>query len=219
MSHDAASAAEAPGAPGESGRTHRLLRVGAWIAGVAVAIAILDLLGVDVTGWLGDLWGQIKSVPPGYIVAAVVAQSGQTVLAGVSYYGILKAAYRDEVTVRAGRDRLRGRRRDERLPAGEHRHVRDAAHVRGDHPERDVRRRDRGVPRAEDLLHADRDGRLPLPLPLRPGLVRHQPGEHLRASGRDDRDRGRRRLPARDRGPHLLAPGQEALAAGEGRAA
>src|SRR6478752_1329319 len=99
MSHDAASAAEAPGAPTESGRTHRLLRVGAWIAGVAVAIAILDLVGVDVTGWLSNLWGQIKSVPPGYIVAAVVAQSGQTVLAGVSYYGILKAAYRDEVTL------------------------------------------------------------------------------------------------------------------------
>jgi len=99
MSHDADSAAEAPGAPTESGRTHRLLRVGVWIAGVAVAIAILDLVGVDVTGWLSNLWGQIKSVPPGYIVAAVVAQSGQTVLAGVSYYGILKAAYREEVTL------------------------------------------------------------------------------------------------------------------------
>jgi len=99
MSHDAASAAEAPAAPLERGRTHRLLRVGAWIAGVAVAIAILDLAGVDVTGWLGNLWDQVKSVPPGYIVGAVVAQSGQTVLAGLSYYGILKAAYREEVTI------------------------------------------------------------------------------------------------------------------------
>jgi uncharacterized membrane protein YbhN (UPF0104 family) len=99
MSHDAASAAEAPETPVDRGRTHRLLRVAAWLAGVAVVIAILDLVGIDVTGWLGDLWDQIKSVPPGYIVAGVVAQSGQTVLAGLSYYGILKAAYGDQVTI------------------------------------------------------------------------------------------------------------------------
>src|SRR5262245_416605 len=68
-------------------------KVAAWLIGVSVAIAILQLLGVDVTGWLSDLWDQITSVPPGYIVAAVIVQSGQTFFAGLSYYGILKAAY------------------------------------------------------------------------------------------------------------------------------
>jgi uncharacterized membrane protein YbhN (UPF0104 family) len=98
MSHDAASAADAPESRiGPRGR--RLLRVFTWIAATAVAIAILDLLGVDVTGWLSNLWDQVKSVPPGYVVAGVIAQSGQTILAGLSYFGILKAAYPGQVKI------------------------------------------------------------------------------------------------------------------------
>jgi uncharacterized membrane protein YbhN (UPF0104 family) len=64
---------------------------------VAFCIWVLDLLGVDVTGWLSDLWDQIKAVPAGYIVAALIFQTGQTVFAGLSYYGILSAAYPGEV--------------------------------------------------------------------------------------------------------------------------
>ena len=36
-------------------------------------------------------------MPAGYTVAAVIFQTGQTFFAALSYYGILKAAYRDEV--------------------------------------------------------------------------------------------------------------------------
>src|SRR5207342_2477299 len=53
--------------------------------------------GVDVVGWLQDLWDEIKDIPAGYIVAALVFQSGQTLLAGLSYYGILRAAYPGQV--------------------------------------------------------------------------------------------------------------------------
>ena len=80
-------------------RRSRLVKVVLWLVGLAVAIVVLNLLGVDVIGWLRDLWDQIKAVPVGYIVAALIFQSGQTVLAGVSYYGILKAAYGDEVSL------------------------------------------------------------------------------------------------------------------------
>jgi uncharacterized membrane protein YbhN (UPF0104 family) len=78
-------------------RGRRLLKVVAWLAGVLLVILVLRLLGVDVIGWLRDLWDQIKEVPTGYIVAALVFQTGQTVLAGVSYYGILSAAYPGKV--------------------------------------------------------------------------------------------------------------------------
>ena len=44
-----------------------------------------------------DLWDQIKEVPAGYIVAALLFQTGHTLFAGVSYYGILNAAYPGEV--------------------------------------------------------------------------------------------------------------------------
>jgi len=71
----------------------------AWLVGVAIFVLILDLLGVDVRGWLDHLWDQIKDVPKGYIVAALVFQTGQTVFAGLSYYGILGAAYPGEVAM------------------------------------------------------------------------------------------------------------------------
>ena len=77
-------------------RKSRLLKVAGWIIGTAVVIFILDFLGVDVIGWLQDLWTQIKAIPAGYIVAALLFQTAQTLLAGLSYYGILRAAYPGE---------------------------------------------------------------------------------------------------------------------------
>jgi uncharacterized membrane protein YbhN (UPF0104 family) len=79
-------------------RRRRLIKVGAWIAGVLVVVVILHLAGVDVIGWLEDLWDQIKEVPPGYIIGGLLAQTGVTVFAAISYYGILSAAYPGEAS-------------------------------------------------------------------------------------------------------------------------
>ncbi len=78
-------------------RGRRLLKVGAWIAGTVLAVILLHLLGIDVVAWLKDLWSQIKAVPVGYIVAGLTFQSAQTFFAGLSYYGILRAAYPGQV--------------------------------------------------------------------------------------------------------------------------
>jgi uncharacterized membrane protein YbhN (UPF0104 family) len=78
-------------------RYKRMRKVFAWLVGITIAIVILDLLGVDVIGWLDNLWDQIKDMPKGYMAAALVFQTGQTLFAGLSYYGILKFAYKDEV--------------------------------------------------------------------------------------------------------------------------
>jgi uncharacterized membrane protein YbhN (UPF0104 family) len=78
-------------------RRSRLVKVGVWILGAAAVVAVLELVGVDVVGWIEDLWDQIKDVPAGYIVAALVFQTGQTLFAGLSYYGILRFAYPGEV--------------------------------------------------------------------------------------------------------------------------
>jgi hypothetical protein len=72
----------------------------AWLAGTAFVVWILQLLGFDITGWISSFWDQMKAIPPGYLIAAVVFQSGQTVFAGVSYYGILEAAYPGEMALR-----------------------------------------------------------------------------------------------------------------------
>ena len=100
MTESAGSVALAPPS-GSSPRARRLLKVAAWLIGTVIFVAILQLLGVDVTGWFKDLWTQMKAVPLSYIVAALVFQTGQTVFAGVSYYGILQAAYPGEVKIAA----------------------------------------------------------------------------------------------------------------------
>ena len=189
---EAAAADPSPVLPfHDPSRRRRLVKVGAWLLGIALVVVVLNLLGVDVDGWLSDLWDQIQDVPAGYIVAALVFQTGQTFLAGLSYYGILRAAYPGQVELWPIVTAYAVGRGDEQLPAREHRHVRDAADVRRDHPRRDVRRVDRRLPGAEDLLHDRGHVRLPVPLPLGAGLVRREPRQPLRPPGRLDPDRRR----------------------------
>src|SRR6187431_1711377 len=78
-------------------RKRRVLKVVSWLAGIALAVIVLNLLGVDVRGWFSELWDQIRAIPVGYIVAGLALQSGQTFFAGLSYYGILRAAYPGQV--------------------------------------------------------------------------------------------------------------------------
>jgi uncharacterized membrane protein YbhN (UPF0104 family) len=81
----------------DSSRRRRLAKVAGWLVGIALLVVVLNLLGVDVVGWLQDLWDEIRSVPTGYMVGGLVFQTGQTVFAGLSYYGILRAAYPGQV--------------------------------------------------------------------------------------------------------------------------
>jgi uncharacterized membrane protein YbhN (UPF0104 family) len=95
---DASVAQPSPALPfHDPSRRSRLIKVVLWLAGTAVAIVVLHLLGVDVLGWLSDLWDEIQDVPLGYMVAGVAFQTAQTLLAGTSYYGILRAAYPGQV--------------------------------------------------------------------------------------------------------------------------
>jgi uncharacterized membrane protein YbhN (UPF0104 family) len=95
-------AAEKPSAVlpfGDPSRKRRLVKVVGWLVGIALVVLLLHVAGIDVKGWLQDLWDQIKDVPPAYIITALAFQAGQTVFAGVSYYGILGAAYPGEVSL------------------------------------------------------------------------------------------------------------------------
>ena len=79
-------------------RRRRLKKVVTWLLGTAVVIVLLHLGGVDVLGWLQDLWDEIKAVPAGYMAAGLLFQTGVTTFAAISYYGILSVAYPGEVT-------------------------------------------------------------------------------------------------------------------------
>jgi uncharacterized membrane protein YbhN (UPF0104 family) len=76
-----------------------MVKVIAWLLGVVLVLLVLRLLGVDVIGWLESLWDEVSDIPKGYLVAALFFQTMQTFFAGLSYYGILKFAYKDEVTL------------------------------------------------------------------------------------------------------------------------
>jgi uncharacterized membrane protein YbhN (UPF0104 family) len=93
------AAETSPAAAPEEGRWHRPLKVAAVLVGLAVFVAVLDLVGVDVGGWFEDLWDQIRELSWHTIVLGVALQTAQTTLAGLSYYGILRAAYPGEVRI------------------------------------------------------------------------------------------------------------------------
>jgi uncharacterized membrane protein YbhN (UPF0104 family) len=71
----------------------RLLRIAAWLVGFLILNALLQLVGVDIFGWLGELWDSVKDVSIGYLVLGCVFQGAQTLLTALGWYGILHYAY------------------------------------------------------------------------------------------------------------------------------
>jgi len=77
----------------EPSRGRRLLKVGAWLGGTALLVLVLELLGVDVRGWLQNFWDQLTSISLKYIVAGVALQTVQTTLTALGWFFILRAGY------------------------------------------------------------------------------------------------------------------------------
>jgi uncharacterized membrane protein YbhN (UPF0104 family) len=80
---------------GDRSRTRRLLKVAAWLVGIAVVLVALNLLGADVAGWLGDLWDTLTSISLKYIIPGLALQTVQTTMTALAWYYILQAAYPD----------------------------------------------------------------------------------------------------------------------------
>ncbi len=70
----------------------RLLRAALWVGGVALAVFLLDLVGVPVGEWIRDLLRKVREVPAWAVAAAVVLESAQTALAALAWHSILRAA-------------------------------------------------------------------------------------------------------------------------------
>jgi uncharacterized membrane protein YbhN (UPF0104 family) len=78
---------------GDPSRRRRLVKVLAWIVGIALAGALLELLGVDVVGWFEDLWDTLSEIPAGYLIAGWALQTVQTSLTALGWYFILRAGF------------------------------------------------------------------------------------------------------------------------------
>jgi uncharacterized membrane protein YbhN (UPF0104 family) len=74
-------------------KRRRVTRILAWIAGLVVLLALLQLAGIDVWGWLEELWDSVKEISLHYIVLGCLFQAAQTVLTALGWYGILRFAY------------------------------------------------------------------------------------------------------------------------------
>ena len=73
----------------------RVARIAAWVAGIALVLFVLDVLGVPVADWIRQLFKEIRAVPTAAIVGGVVLDTLQTVFAAVTWLTILPAAFPD----------------------------------------------------------------------------------------------------------------------------
>jgi glycosyltransferase 2 family protein len=71
--------------------SRRLLRIALWVGGTAVTIFILDRLGIPVDDWIAELFDKLAEIPTWAIVAGVLLQTANTVLAATAWHGILRA--------------------------------------------------------------------------------------------------------------------------------
>jgi uncharacterized membrane protein YbhN (UPF0104 family) len=74
-------------------RRRRIVKVVAWLIGVAVVVFILQLLGVDVRGWLDSVWDALTNISFWYLLAGWAVQTVQTTLTALAWYFILRAGF------------------------------------------------------------------------------------------------------------------------------
>jgi uncharacterized membrane protein YbhN (UPF0104 family) len=78
---------------GDPSRLRRLVKVVGWLVGVVVTVVILNLLGVDVRGWLSSVWDALTDVSAKYLVAGWAVQAIQTTMTALAWYFILRAGF------------------------------------------------------------------------------------------------------------------------------
>jgi uncharacterized membrane protein YbhN (UPF0104 family) len=82
-------------------RQRRIVKITAWIVGIVALLVVLHLAGVDVWGWITQLWDTLTEISFAYIVLGCVFQGLQTTLTALGWYGILRYAYPGGVTYMA----------------------------------------------------------------------------------------------------------------------
>jgi uncharacterized membrane protein YbhN (UPF0104 family) len=78
---------------GDSSRVRRLASVAGWVGGIVLLVTVLGLLGVDVMGWIEELFETLGEVSAQYLVAGLALQTVQTTLTALGWYFILRAGY------------------------------------------------------------------------------------------------------------------------------
>jgi len=78
---------------GDPSRRRRLFKVGAWLLGVIIVVGLLNVLGIDVRGWLSSVWDALTDISAKYLIAGWAVQTVQTTLTALAWYFILRAGF------------------------------------------------------------------------------------------------------------------------------
>lgn len=79
--------------PEPASTRRRVVRILVWLVAVALVLALLEALGIDLLGWLGDLFAVMERIPLPYLVVGLLAHAVNVVLVGFAYVAIWRAAY------------------------------------------------------------------------------------------------------------------------------
>jgi uncharacterized membrane protein YbhN (UPF0104 family) len=77
----------------EPSRGRRAFRAAALLAVAGLAVLLLDLVGIDLGSWLGALWDALTAVDVEYVLLGLGLQTLDTLLSGLAWVAILRAAY------------------------------------------------------------------------------------------------------------------------------
>jgi phosphatidylinositol alpha-mannosyltransferase len=93
MANDEVGSAQAVANSLPPSHARRSIRVATWLGGVALALVVLELLGVDLVAWFSSLWDALTAVDVEYVLLGLMFQTLETGLAGIAWLAILRAAY------------------------------------------------------------------------------------------------------------------------------
>src|ERR1044072_1419705 len=82
----------------EPSKRRRVVKIVSWILGLVVLLALLHLAGIDVWGWISELWDTLTEISIAYILLGCVFQALQTTPTALGWYGILRSASPGGVT-------------------------------------------------------------------------------------------------------------------------
>ena len=73
----------------------RVARIAAWLAGISLALFVLDELGVPISDWIRQFLHQLRAVPAYAIAGGIALETLQTTFAALAWLTILRAAFPD----------------------------------------------------------------------------------------------------------------------------
>ena len=196
-------------------RRRRIMKIVLWLVGIVLFWLVLQLLGVDVRGWLEQLWDEVKWIPVGYLLAALILETARPSSPGSRTTGSSRRPTRAASrSGRSSRPTAVGVAMNGFLPANLGTFVTLLMFV-AVIPGCTFAGSIAAYLVQKIFLHSGGDLRVPVHVPERPGIVRHQLRERDLAPGADGGDRRRRARDDRPPRPHLLARGEEALGQGQ----